>query len=286
MTDSILGRRLRRPRLAVAAALLLAAACAAGDSAPISGPPAACTTTPPAAVATYYAATTNRCGAALLQTLHTTIRDQRLLDYTTARDSLYAFVDRGDRTAIIDIYTGREVPQVTTRATAAANSINTEHLWPRSRGAELEPALSDLHHLFSSDETANSQRSNYPFGRVNGTVLWQSTAPAGQPTEVSRLGYATGTSGPIVFEPRPSVRGDIARALLYFYVRYNAARPAGYSLTNFAAERAFLLQWHAQDPVDEYERTRNANVFRAQGNRNPFIDWPELVTLIGTFPLN
>lgn len=286
MTDARSGRRPLRPRLAVAATVLLATACASGDSAPITQPPPACTTTPPAAVATYYAATVNRCGTALLQALHTSVRNQRLLNYTSARDSLYAFVDRGDRAAIVDIYTGREVPLVTTRATATDNNINTEHLWPRSRGAELDPALSDLHHLASSDETANSQRLNYPFGRVNGTVLWQSTAPAGQPNEVSRLGYASGTSGTIVFEPRPSVRGNIARALLYFYVRYNFDRPSGFSFANFAAERAFLLQWVQEDPVDDYERARNANVFRAQGNRNPFIDWPELVTLIGTFPIN
>ena len=36
-----------------------------------------------------------------------------------------------------------------------------------------------------------------------------------------------------------------------------------------------LLEWHAEDPVDDLERARNEVVFGFQGNRNPFIDHPE-----------
>jgi len=207
------------------------------------------------------------------------VRGQRLLGYTAARDSLYAFVDKGDRPWIVDAYTGREAVGLTTRASAAAANINTEHLWPRSRGAENDPALSDLHHLFSSDEAANSQRSNFPFGLVRGTVLWTSPNPP-TPRDVSRLGYANGNSGPIVFEPRPALRGDIARALLYFHLRYHPNRPAGYSVQNFAFERDLLLAWAREDAPDSWERARNDAVQRAQGNRNPFIDWPELLDLL------
>lgn len=276
-------------KLTGAAALFAAAialGCADGGSPPITAPPPSCTTTPPAAVASYYAATTNKCGSVLLAALHDIIDDQRLLGYTFARDSLYLFVDHGDTTTIVDLYTGRAAPTVTTRASAASAGINTEHLWPRSRGAEDDPALSDLHHLASSDSTANSRRSNNPFGIVGGTVIWTSPNASGEPGEVSRLGYLTGSSGTIVFEPRPSKRGDVARALLYFYVRYNSDRGSSYSLANFSIERTRLLQWHAADPPDDWERARNDAVFRAQGNRNPFIDWPELVNLIGTFPIS
>ncbi len=273
-------------RLARLAALALPAllSCAEGGSAPITQPPVSCGTTPPSAVAAYYATTVNKCGSALLAALHDIIDNQRLLDYTQARDSLYAFVDRGDAAGIVDIYTGRSVPGVTSRATAVTNGINTEHIWPQSLGADLVPGESDLHHLAASDTAANSKRSNNPFGIVGGTVLWTSPNASGVTGEVSRLGYLSGSSGLIVFEPRPSKRGDVARAILYFYVRYNAERPTGFSLANFAVERTRLLQWHAADPPDAYERARNEAVFRAQGNRNPFIDWPELVTLIGNFP--
>ncbi|MBA3917080.1 MAG: hypothetical protein C0516_00675 [Gemmatimonas sp.] len=266
-------------------AAMLLAACSSSD-APTTPPPVnTCTTTPPAAQAAYYDAARNKCDAALLAALQQAVRGQRLLGYTAARDSLYAFVDRGTRPWIIDLYTGREAVGVTTRASAFNARINTEHTWPRSRGAEVDPALSDLHHLFSSDSAANERRQNYPFGLVRGTVLWTSTPPAGQ-SEVSRLGYATGNSGQLVFEPRPSVRGDIARGLLYFYLRYHTDRPSGYSVLNFAQERDLLLAWAREDPVDAWERARNEAVFRAQGNRNPFIDWPELLDLLPSLPLN
>ncbi len=281
------GVRIERQALVLLLAAMVACGGDGGGGATSPTPPPtnACTTTPPASQATYYAPARNRCGPALLTTLQQLVRGQRLLGYTAARDSLYAFIDRGDRPWIIDAYTGREAVGVNTRATAAAASINTEHLWPRSRGAEVDPALSDLHHLFSSDETANSQRSNFPFGLVRGTVLWTSPNPR-SPGDVSRLGYANGNSGPIVFEPRPSVRGDIARALLYFHLRYHTDRPSGYSVANFSFERDLLLAWAREDPPDAWERARNDGVQRAQGNRNPFIDWPALLDLLPAPALN
>lgn len=272
------------PLVSALVVITLMAACG-GGSGPSTAPPPTntCRTEPPAAQATYYAAARQRCDAALLTAVQQLVRGQRVLGYTAARDSLYAFVDHGTRPWIIDLYTGRQAVGVTTRATAAQHAINTEHTWPRSRGAEVDPALSDLHHLFSSDATANERRSNYPFGLVRGTVLW--TGPASGAAEVSRLGYASGNSGQIVFEPRASVRGDIARALLYFYIRYGTDRPSGFSLVNFAPERDLLIAWAREDTVDAWERGRNDAVQRAQGNRNPFIDWPELLDVLPTLPL-
>ena len=43
---------------------------------------------------------------------------------------------------------------------------------------------------------------------------------------------------------------------------------------------SFLLDWHHQDPVSQKEIDRNQAVYGIQNNRNPFIDYPELVEYI------
>ncbi|HEX6059351.1 MAG TPA: endonuclease [Gemmatimonadaceae bacterium] len=260
--------------------------------------PATCTVRPFSADTTlpagYYDRVRDWTGQRLLLELHYITCSQRILAdpespfpddeaYEHSRDSLYDFVDDpdGDDT-IVDIYTGR-AETVTTRAEAAAVDFNTEHSWPQSMGADELPAYSDLHHLFTADETANGQRLNHPFGVVVDTV-WESTpvAAPGGGTESSVRGLDA--DGRTVFEPRDSKKGDIARALLYFYVRYAMAEDFDVDLSNFEIEEATLLQWHEQDPPDAFEQQRNALVFRAQGNRNPFIDRPELVEAVGDFP--
>lgn len=37
-----------------------------------------------------------------------------------------------------------------------------------------------------------------------------------------------------------------------------------------------LLEWNEEDPVDAFEEQRNSRVYEYQGNRNPFIDFPDL----------
>lgn len=245
-----------------------------------------CTVTAPTvdetgAPAGYYASVEGKTGAEFFAALNDIIDNQRVLGYTSARDSLYAYVDDPDNDdVIIDIYVGRSAPGVNSRATAALADINTEHSWPQSRGANEDPAMSDLNILFSADETANGQRLNYPFGEIKGNVVWTSPAVAGS-NEQSRLGYSgTGTSGQLVFEPRASKKGDIARAVLYFYVRYQPDPTPSFTLSNFNVERPILVKWAEADPPDDFERARNNLVYRAQGNRNPFIDRPDFAAQV------
>ena len=83
-------------------------------------------------------------------------------------------------------------------------------------------------------------------------------------------------------------RGDVARILMYMDVRYDgdATNELDLKLTDCPVDTTVemgylsqLLQWHVDDAVDEYERERNAKVCESyQGNRNPFIDYPDLVS--------
>jgi deoxyribonuclease-1 len=72
-----------------------------------------------------------------------------------------------------------------------------------------------------------------------------------------------------VAEPRPAVRGDIARSLLYMEQEYG--------LPLDPTMRTLLVQWHQEDPPTTEERARNDRIAALQGTRNPLIDQPNLV---------
>lgn len=232
----------------------------------------------------YYDQTEGLSGTALINALNDIIDDHRSFSYSDARDSMYASVDDPDNDDVLfGIYTGLAYPGVNNRATALAAGLNAEHTWPQSRGAGELPAQSDLHVIHPATEEANAQRLNYPFGEVVGGVIWQFVNP-NDIADTSRAGFDA--QGRTVFEPRDSRKGDVARAIFYFYVRYRNDPTASFTLENFNIEEQTLLEWAAADPPDDYEQERNAIAFRVQGNRNPFVDRPEFLTRIGNFPNN
>ncbi len=151
--------------------------------------------------------------------------------------------------------------------------INTEHTWPQSRfNRAFQPDIqkTDMHHLFPTDSKMNAIRGNKKFGEVP-----QSTTAL--PCQTAKFGPIT---GPVPdsdehFEPPQVHKGNVARALFYFSVRY--------SIKIDADEEYYLRKWHKEDPVDAFEVQRNEAIFRLQGDRNPFIDHPELVDMIADF---
>lgn len=199
-------------------------------------------------------------------TLYAGVRNHTSLGYNRARDVMYAAGGVDDFGGIIEsLYTSdTAIPD----GSRTPGTLNTEHTWPQSDGADSEPAQSDLHHIFPCDQTANSQRSNHPFGQTTCTGNACRWARDG-----SELGVSQG--GQTVFEVRPSRRGDVARAHFYFAIRYQ--------LSIDAAEETTLRAWHAEDPVDDHERTRHERVANLQHNRNPFVDCPSLVGLVDNF---
>lgn len=148
--------------------------------------------------------------------------------------------------------------------------INTEHTWPQSRFTRRFPKdlqKSDLHHLFPTDSELNSIRSSFPFGDV-------ANDSKSLKCQNSRIGSVVEGRGHY-FEPPDNHKGNVARALFYFAVRYQ--------LTIDTIQEKYLRKWHREDPVDQEEELRNQEIFRLQGNRNPFIDHPELVERLSDF---
>lgn len=189
------------------------------------------------------------------------------LGYNTARDRMFETVDDYGGDTIECVYTGIKI-YATNRTQAQNQGFNTEHTWPQSLFSSNDPMVSDLNHLFPTDDAANSARSNYPFGFVVSNITWQVGG--------SKLGRDASNS--IVFEPRDKHKGNVARSMFYFVLRHQNWG----SFITLAHENA-LRQFHLIDTVDARERLRNDRVKQFQNNRNPFADHPELVERIAAF---
>jgi endonuclease I len=157
---------------------------------------------------------------------------------------------------------------------------NREHTWPQSWfGGSVSPMESDLFQLYPTDNFVNNQRGSDPYAEV--------AFPAWTSLNGSRKGNSStpGYTGP-AFEPIDAYKGDVARNYFYMTTRYHlqdagwpgSAMTSGADLLPWAVD--LLLEWHAADPVDRKELERNGTIWGIQGNRNPFIDRPELAALM------
>jgi len=171
--------------------------------------------------------------------------------------------------------------------------MGREHVWPKSLGVGSKgPDYTDVHCLRPSDWSVNSARGNKYFGEC-GKLHDMSECKMPAHPEAAK---DTATD-PSIWLPPSNVRGDLARALMYMAIRYDGDDPEdndSYDLElsdcppnindgsypgkfRYMAYLSELMTWHQEDPVDSYERERNNDVCENwQGNRNPFVDFPEL----------
>ncbi len=145
------------------------------------------------------------------------------------------------------------------RSLAGYNSIDLDDVgdgkdvWWTTTADSLRHGNSDAHALRAADGPENSNRSNQHYGQYNGP---------------------SGTLG--------SFKGDVARSVLYMQIRYNGLSiENGYPTTSGQmGDLQTLLDWHRNDPPDDFEMNRNNVIYEWQINRNPFIDQPDLVEYI------
>lgn len=169
-------------------------------------------------------------------------------------------------------------------------SLNIEHCLPKSWWGWNKDlvadnpawiAYKDLYNLNPSDQRANSQKSNYAPGHVKKGDKFDNGSFKMDYAKSSRYGY-------ICWEPAEEYRGDFARAYFYMATAYEYLTWTAYpQYINDSSYLMFsdtiqqvLLDWHRADPVSDKERCRMDNISDIQGNRNPFIDYPELVEYI------
>jgi len=151
--------------------------------------------------------------------------------------------------------------------------INAEHVFPmswvtralkcgtRSQCRRNDPRFrlieTDMHNIWPARKDVNSARSNYSPAIIRG----EKYVFGGCDFEVDE--------NQRLVEPRPVVRGRIARSLFYMVDRYDLyLQPRLVKL---------LRQWNRAYPPDSEERRRNEAIEKLQGRRNRFIDQYTLI---------
>ncbi|MFS0750408.1 endonuclease [Oceanobacillus sp. 1P07AA] len=220
----------------------------------------------------YYDDANGKTGEQLKSALHDIIDDHTEISYSNVWEALRETdEDPNNSNNVLLLYTGRS--QGKNENGGNADDWNREHVWAKSHGdfgTSMGPGT-DLHHLRPTDASVNSSRSNLDFDEGGN-----------EHTEAPGNYYDSDS-----WEPRDSVKGDVARMIFYMDVRYegdsgeldlelndrvnNGSAP-------YHGKLSVLLEWHEEDPVDDFERRRNDIIYNDyQHNRNPFIDRPEWV---------
>ncbi len=232
----------------------------------------------------YYDTAAGKSGSALQNALSTIIGNKEV-GYKNLWD-VYRTSDRRDDGKVWDMYSS------TTNYTFGTDQCgnykgegscyNREHSVPKSwiDGSDY----SDAHIVVPSDGYVNNRRSSMPFGEV-GSSSYTSNGGFSKVGTCSVSGY----SGE-VFEPNDEYKGDFARIYFYTATRFTTRCGSfkGDGASVFSGSFPYLdkwaldmmLRWHRQDPVSDKEIKRNDAVYAEQNNRNPFVDYPELVDLI------
>ncbi len=219
-------------------------------------------------------------GQPLLDSLFDGYRPQVVLDYAHARDTLFAKVLAKDDDTLRCIYSGHALyldptqdPTQYVFQGGGPNGMNTEHSYPQSKGAtQGTNAYSDMHHLFPTRIPVNDARLTSPFAEIPDaqTQKWfiRDIVQFSIPTE-NKDGYTETRND--AFEPRELVKGDIARAVFYFYTMYrNQANTADPNF--FEIQRPTLCEWNRQDPADAAELVKTWRIAAYQeGKPNPYI---------------
>lgn len=234
---------------------------------------------------TYYSGITAASGNALLGQLHDLLTTTH--KYYTSYSDVKKYSVKTDPGAgndtVMEFYTHIDINNSNFDT---SGGWNREHVWAKSLSNgcwDTSGGGSDLHHIRPAEKDLNNHRGNMKYGEVSGGKE--------EYTSVTHVlgGHSSGSSNTGTFEPLDNVKGDVARIVMYVYTQYNkatnvngTAEDSSYfgnlnfthimGASNEDAAKQLLLKWNKLDPVDSIETLRNEEVYKIQGNRNPFID--------------
>lgn len=218
-------------------------------------------------------------GQLLLDSLVWKYKPITVLNYGTARDTMYGRI-YNVHDSVYCVYSGYRLylppgtdPTEALYLSGSQDGINNEHTWPQSFGAEFGNPQSDMHHMFPSRAAVNDARGNLPFAEIpdSQTDNWyylnqsQTNIPGAATINL----YSEKTSDN--FEPREDHKGNVARAMFYFYTMYRTEADNA-NPDYFWEQRATLCNWHYLDPVDQLEYDRTWMIAHYQNGRpNPYV---------------
>lgn len=231
----------------------------------------------------YYDGLKGKKGAELKMAVHDIIKDAKVLDYGSGNGKTwYGFwlTDRTDDGRFIDRYSPESEWVMSTKQGATGAGMNIEHSFPKSWwGGSTIQAYKDLYNLMPCESKINSTKSNYPMGTVVSGDKGNGCTKVGN-----------GTDGKMYWEPADQWKGDFARGYMYMATTYQDLSWTGTQAAQILEKNNYptlkkwayelYIKWAKQDQVNELEVKRNNNVYKIQGNRNPFVDFPNLMEYI------
>lgn len=229
----------------------------------------------------YYNSAIGKKQAELKTALHLIIMNATPPSYGSGAGSTWgAFTKtdvRPDDGTVWDMYTNN---RVAFNGTSAASGMNIEHSLANSWwGGTKGQTYNDLFNLNPSNSSANSSKGSWPIAVVDGTATYDNG--------VIKVGKSNSRPGGTIdaWEPADEYKGDFARSYMYMVTSYEdfSTKWTGNSVNQLDNNTYpvfeqwtvdLFLKWSAQDPVSQKEIDRNNEVYKIQGNRNPYIDYP------------
>ena len=229
----------------------------------------------------YYASLKGKKGAALKNAVHELIKDAKVLSYGSGKGHTWEgfyYTDRRDDNTCIDRYCNDALPFSSPGSVVSGKNI--EHSFPKSWwGGSQTQAYKDLYNLMPSESKINSSKSNYPMGKVTNVKTDNGCTKVG-----------TGSNGYQLWEPADKWKGDFARGYMYMATAYQDYSWSGTQANQILTKGDYptlqkwaytlYIEWAKTDRVDAIEVKRNNEVYKIQGNRNPYVDFPNLMEYV------
>ena len=219
----------------------------------------------------YYVSLNGKKGAELKTAVHNIIKTAKVLDYGSGSghtwEGFYT-TDRTDDNMVIDRYSNDE--RYFGSKGSSVSGMNIEHSFPKSWwGGSSNQAYKDLYNLMPSEQKINSSKSNYPMGKVTNVKTDNGCTKVG-----------TGRNGYQLWEPADKWKGDFARGYMYMATAYQNFTWSGTQALQILQQGDYptlqpwaytlYIEWAKADKVDAIEIKRNNEVYKIQGNRNPY----------------